>query len=152
MMVVVVLPEPEELFVTTVAETPPNVTPVAFATSAPVAVIVTVVPPPAGPVLGEMLLMEQGLATPVQTPASAGTAMLVITGTRATAILSARRREMGSSNWDTPRSSSPFCASSSSATRTTSSSSGVPVASCRILVMSVIVRLPSASFQTIAAV
>lgn len=134
-----------------VAAAPPIVTPVA-PVSLNLAVAVTVisaaVPPAVVPEAGVTVHLESAL----HTAASAGTAILVTTGISAAAIWSARRREMGSSNFDTPRRSSPFCSSSSRAARTTVSSFGAPVASWRILAISVIVRCPSESFQTSAAV
>jgi len=133
-----------------VAATPPMVTPVAKgAGHTPVSVMG--VPPLVGPEVGETLVSEHWLEG-VQTPASAGTAMLVTTGINAAVIVSMRRREIGSSNLGKPRRRRPFCSSSARATRTTSSSSGAPAASWRILAISGTVRLPSASFQTSAAV
>lgn len=133
-----------------VAATPPMVTPVAKgAGHTPVSVMG--VPPLVGPKFGETLASEHWLEG-VQTPASAGTAMLVTTGINAAVIVSMRRREIGSSNLGKPRRRRPFCSSSARATRTTSSSSGAPAASWRILAISGTVRLPSASFQTSAAV
>lgn len=130
------------------AATPPNVAPVNVASPEMILLIVTTVPPAVGPEAGDKSHPKKG----EHTCASAGTAILVTTGIRAAAILSARRRVIGSSNLEAPRKSSPFSSSSASATRTTSSSSGAPVVSWRILAISGIVRLPSDNFQTIAAV
>lgn len=140
------------IFLKSVPVTSPNFTPVG--TSRNIPDTVTRVPPSSGPEAGTTLEMLHELAG-VHTPASAGTAILVTTGTSAAVMTSIRRREMGSSVLVRPRTSRPEPSSSFSATRTSSSASSSPgrsAVSWTMDAISVTERLPSASRHTSAAV
>jgi hypothetical protein len=142
----------ESTLVKSVPATPPKVTPVA--TSRNVPETVTNVPPSTEPEPGVTVVTLQEFAG-VQMPASAGTAMLVTTGTSAAVMTSIRRREIGSSAFVKPRTRRPVPSSSFSATRTSSSASSSPgrsTVSWTIDAMSDTDRLPSASRHTSAAV